>query len=130
MPRKKASIQEVAEAAGVSLTTVSHALNHVASARVAEATRQRVREAAERLGYRPSRLARGLRMQRTNTIALLSDHIATTPQSAPWSAIPRRQPSFLAMGLASRTRLGVANHVLRKSAPRPAMRSMSFPGAS
>ena len=65
--------------AGVSPTTVSQALNNVAGARIAEPTRARIREIANELGYTPSRIARGLRLQRSNTIGLISDHIATTP---------------------------------------------------
>ncbi|MCW2978104.1 MAG: transcriptional regulator, LacI family [Actinomycetia bacterium] len=77
----RVSIRDVAEAAGVSQTTVSHVLNDVDGARVAEETRSRVRQAAERLRYSPSRAARGLRLQRTNAVAMLSDHIATTPHA-------------------------------------------------
>jgi LacI family transcriptional regulator len=76
---KRASIRDVAALAGVSLTTVSHVLNDVGHARVAEETRVRVREAAEQLSYRPSRMARGLRTQKTQTLGLISDEIATTP---------------------------------------------------
>jgi LacI family transcriptional regulator len=63
------------------VTTVSQVLNEVGGARIAEDTRVRVRQASEALGYIPSRLARGLRTQRTNIIGLLSDHIATTPHA-------------------------------------------------
>jgi LacI family transcriptional regulator len=76
---KRASIRDVAALSGVSLTTVSHVLNDVGHARVAEETRVRVREAAEQLSYRPSKMARGLRMQQTQTLGLISDSIATTP---------------------------------------------------
>jgi LacI family transcriptional regulator len=79
MAAKRASIRDVAALAGVSLTTVSHALNEVEGARVAEETRIRVREAADKLGYTPNRMARGLRMQRAHTLGLISDRIATTP---------------------------------------------------
>jgi len=79
--RRKATIRDVAAAAGVSVTTVSHVLNEVDRARVAEDTRARVREAAEALSYTPSPLAKGLRTRRTKTIGLLSDHIATTPHA-------------------------------------------------
>jgi len=79
--RRKATIRDVAAAAGVSVTTVSHVLNGVDRARVADDTRARVREAAEALSYTPSPLARGLRTRRTMTIGLLSDHIATTPHA-------------------------------------------------
>jgi DNA-binding LacI/PurR family transcriptional regulator len=51
-------IKEVAAAAGVSTTTVSHALS--GKGRLPEATRVRVREIAEQLGYRPNVSARKL----------------------------------------------------------------------
>ena len=44
--RKRVGIREVAAAAGVSVTTVSHVLNETPRARVGEATRVRVRDAA------------------------------------------------------------------------------------
>src|SRR5215210_7920599 len=75
------SIRDVAEQAGVSVTTVSHVLNDWEGARVSEETRLRVRTAARQLGYAPNRLARGLRLQRSNTLAMVSDHIATTPHA-------------------------------------------------
>jgi len=75
----RSSIRDVAAVAGVSPTTVSQALNNVAGARIAEPTRARIREIANEPGYTPSRMARGLRLQRSNTIGLISDHIATTP---------------------------------------------------
>jgi len=75
----KPTIRDVASSAGVSVTTVSHVLNRVKSARVKEETRRRVEEAAARLGYAPNGLARGLRRQRSQTVALLSDRIVTTP---------------------------------------------------
>ena len=77
----KPTIREVALRAGVSVTTVSHVLNRVPSARIGDATRQRVEAAATALGYAPSRLAQGLRLQRSRTLGLLGDEIATTPHA-------------------------------------------------
>ncbi|WP_281893516.1 LacI family DNA-binding transcriptional regulator [Phytohabitans aurantiacus] len=79
MKKPKVKIRTVAEAAGVSVTTVSLVLNNVASARVGADTRQRIHEAAERLGYVPNEVARQLRAQRTNTLGLLGDEVTTTP---------------------------------------------------
>lgn len=76
---QKPTIRDVAAHAGVSTTTVSHVLNDTANTRITEGTRVRVRAAAIELGYAPSRLARGLRLQRSQTLGLLSDEIATTP---------------------------------------------------
>jgi LacI family transcriptional regulator len=72
-------IRDVAAEAGVSATTVSHVLNDVAGKRITDETRRRVREAALRLGYSPNAVARSLRTQRSQLIALVSDEIATTP---------------------------------------------------
>ena len=57
-PRRTAGIEDVARQAGVSPTTVSHALN--GKGRVSEETRLRVAEAAKALGYRGSAIARRL----------------------------------------------------------------------
>ena len=78
---RKVNIRDVAAEAGVSVTTVSHVLNHFSGARVSEETRQRVEASAERLGYAANGLARGLRLQRSQTLGLLSDEIATTPHA-------------------------------------------------
>lgn len=71
-------ISDVAAAAGVSTATVSLVLNR-RDARIPPETQERVRRAAERIGYTPNSLARGLRTSRTRTIGLVSDQIATTP---------------------------------------------------
>jgi LacI family transcriptional regulator len=73
------NIHDIAARAGVSPTTVSHVLNRVAGARVADATRERVELVAKELGYQPNGVARALRTHRSNTLALLSDEITTTP---------------------------------------------------
>lgn len=74
---RRPSIRAVAEAAGVSPTTVSHALSGTRAVRAE--TRERVIRAAAQLGYTPNRVASGLRLQRTGVIGLASDRIATTP---------------------------------------------------
>lgn len=79
--QNRATIKDVAARAQVSPTTVSHVLNEVESARVGEETADRVRAAAAELDYVPSRMAQGLRTQRSQLIALLSDQIATTPHA-------------------------------------------------
>lgn len=66
---RRPTIRDVASAVGVSVTTVSHALND--KGRVDAATRERVRSTADRLGYRPDRTALRLRSGRGGTLALL-----------------------------------------------------------
>lgn len=63
------TIREVAERAGVSLTTVSHVINN--SRYVSEATRQRVLDAMKATNYRPNAVARSLRSGKTHTLGLI-----------------------------------------------------------
>lgn len=61
-PLAVATMQDIAREAGVSKSTVSRVLNDSPSTvPITEATRDRVTEAARRLGYRPNPLARALR---------------------------------------------------------------------
>jgi DNA-binding LacI/PurR family transcriptional regulator len=66
--RRGATIFEVAEAAGVSITTVSHVFS--GKRPVKEGTRLRVQDAADRLAYRPRSTARALASGRTMTLAV------------------------------------------------------------
>ncbi|MCZ4602380.1 LacI family DNA-binding transcriptional regulator [Streptomyces sp. Lzd4kr] len=76
MPRgvQRPSIESVAAAAGVSPTTVSHALSGKRA--VSAETRRRVMEAVEQQNYRPNMVAKGLRSQKTQSVALLLVDIA------------------------------------------------------
>lgn len=65
-----AGIKDVAAAAGVSISTVSYALN--GKRPISVETRQRVLRAARELGYMPNLQARGLRGQQTHVLALSS----------------------------------------------------------
>jgi DNA-binding LacI/PurR family transcriptional regulator len=67
--RSRVTIGDVARGAGVSPTTVSHALNGKGVVR--PATRARVLRTAERLGYLPNSAARNLRNGRTATLGLM-----------------------------------------------------------
>src|ERR1700750_2552456 len=69
-----ASIADVAALAGVSESTVSQALN--GNRPVSAKTHAKVQAAIDQLGYRPNRLAAGLRSQRTHTIALVLQNIS------------------------------------------------------
>ncbi|WP_405483417.1 LacI family DNA-binding transcriptional regulator [Streptomyces sp. NBC_00009] len=64
-----ATIVDVAERAGVSISTVSHVVN--GTRRVAEKTRASVLKAIEETGYRQDALARSLRRSLTDSIGLV-----------------------------------------------------------
>ncbi|WP_456825821.1 LacI family DNA-binding transcriptional regulator [Cellulomonas sp. P5_E12] len=66
MPRLTSA--DVARESGVSRTTVSYVLNGKDGVTIPEATRQRVRDAAERLGYTPSAAARALRSGKSDLV--------------------------------------------------------------
>ncbi|OQP07734.1 LacI family transcriptional regulator [Geobacillus sp. 46C-IIa] len=63
------TIKDIAKAAGVSITTVSRALNGYSD--VNENTRQKIIDIAKQLNYSPNTLARGLVMNKSKTIGLL-----------------------------------------------------------
>ncbi|RKR75329.1 LacI family DNA-binding transcriptional regulator [Frondihabitans australicus] len=77
MAQEQIGIRTVAEAAGVSVTTVSHALS--GRGKVSPETRVRVQQIAAELGYAPNRIARALRSRRSNLLGFVSEEIATTP---------------------------------------------------
>jgi DNA-binding LacI/PurR family transcriptional regulator len=62
---------DVARRAGVSQATVSMVMGNNPTARVAQATRERVLRAAEDLGYRPNLLARGLVRGRSYAVGVV-----------------------------------------------------------
>ncbi|HWS31660.1 MAG TPA: LacI family DNA-binding transcriptional regulator, partial [Actinoplanes sp.] len=64
----RTTVQDVARAAGVSVSTVSRALTGGA---VSPTTREAVVAVASRLGYRPNRAARGLITGRTGNLGLI-----------------------------------------------------------
>ncbi|MCA1900400.1 MAG: LacI family transcriptional regulator [Chloroflexi bacterium] len=68
--KKRVTIKDVAQAAGVSTQTVSRVMNKFSY--VSEDTRKRVEEVVERLGYNPSALARSLIQRRSYTLGVVT----------------------------------------------------------
>jgi len=66
----RATIKEVASAAGVSTQTVSRVINNRPD--VSPETRKRVQEVIDQLGYQPSALARSLIRQRSYTLGVVT----------------------------------------------------------
>jgi len=79
---RRVTIKDIARSAGVSVTTVSDSLS--GNGRLPAETRQRVRQLAKDLGYRPSAAARSLVGSRTGLL-LMSVAAPDTPTSALWS---------------------------------------------
>ena len=74
MLRRAISIQDIAESAGVSHSTVSRALNN--SPLISDEMRQRIQQLALEMGYTPNAVAQSLRATRTNTVGLVISSIA------------------------------------------------------
>jgi LacI family transcriptional regulator len=78
MTRRRVTLTDVAERAGLSVTAASLVLNRQPGTRLSAEAHQRVFAAAEELGYRPNIAARSLRTRKTATLAFISDVVATT----------------------------------------------------
>jgi LacI family transcriptional regulator, galactose operon repressor len=74
-PRRKTTLADVAERAGVSTSTASRALNGHGG--LAPATRAAVKEAAAQLNFQPSALARSLRTQQTLTVGFVVPDVSS-----------------------------------------------------
>ena len=98
-----ATLKDVAELAGVTVTTVSRVLNN--RGYISDKTRQAVYEAMKRLDYRPNELARSLSKRRTNVIGVIVPSVAhpyfcrvvsfleqeAARQAVAWTELPARQ---------------------------------------
>jgi len=71
------NIRDLANILGLSITTVSRVLNGKAkSYRISSETEQRVLLAVKKYNYMPNKLARGLKMEKTETLGLIIPDIA------------------------------------------------------
>lgn len=86
--KKKPTICEVAEMAGVSRQTVSRVLNNHPD--VAEETRNKILEVMRRLEYRPNAVARSLIKQTTNSIGLVTAGLEFIGPSVTMSGITKK----------------------------------------
>lgn len=76
---KRPTIKDVAEAAGISSTTVSFVINDVESANISEQTRDRVLAVVKELNYRPNAAAAVLRTNRSKSIGFVTNGVASSP---------------------------------------------------
>ncbi|MGW7378140.1 LacI family DNA-binding transcriptional regulator [Streptomyces sp. NPDC054794] len=78
-PRSVPTSADVARLAGVSRATVSYVLNNTSAVRISEATRRRVHEAAEELGYVPHAAARSLRAGHSRIVLMPAPTVPVGP---------------------------------------------------
>src|SRR5579862_378524 len=71
-------LTEVAQRSGVSTATVSRVLNNKMHMPIPLTTVERIKRAAEELGYRPNVVARALATGKTHTIGLYSTEMTDT----------------------------------------------------
>lgn len=82
------TMRDVADAAGVSIATVSRVLS--GTRRVDPRLAERVRATQVELGYRTNLLASGLRLQRTDTVGMVVPQVANPYFSSLMQAVSRR----------------------------------------
>ncbi len=92
MKPKQANIKQVAREAGVSTQTVSRVLNERPD--VAPATRERVLAVINRLGYRPSALARSLIQRKSYTLGVVTAGLSYIGPSRTLSGITKQAESL------------------------------------
>lgn len=84
---KQVTLRDIARVTGFSINTVSRALNDKEEVRTD--TRAKILAAAHELGYRPNRLAKGLRSNKTGTIGVVVTDVANPFFSALVKGIAR-----------------------------------------
>ena len=78
MPRERPTLAQVAEQSGYAASTVSLVLNDRPGTRISQEARDKIRAAADALGYAPDPGARGLRTGRTDAVGFVSDEVTVT----------------------------------------------------
>jgi LacI family transcriptional regulator len=92
MKDQPVTIKDIATEVGMSVSSISRALNN--HPHISEETKTKVREAAEKLGYRYNALAAALRSSRSKTIGLIVPRISMPFQSAAITAIQNRLHTY------------------------------------
>ncbi len=77
MTKKSVSSRDVAKEAGVSQATVSYVLNNVQNVKIKPETRKAVMEAAKRLNYHPNYIAKGMKLNKSMSIGVVTEKNVT-----------------------------------------------------
>lgn len=77
--KKKSGVssRDVAKEAGVSQATVSYILNNVKNVKIRPETREAVMEAVKKLNYHPNQIARGMKLNKTMSIGVVTNRNVT-----------------------------------------------------
>ena len=73
---RSVTLKDIARETGYHVSTVSRALDPRSSSTLSGPVVKQIKEVAERMGYRPNRLAAGLRTKRTRTVGLVIPDIS------------------------------------------------------
>ncbi len=84
-----ATLAQIALKIGVDVSLVSRVLRGDSQARVSDKKRAMILAVAEELGYRPNRIARSLRTQQTNVLAMMTPDITNPFHSYLFRAVER-----------------------------------------
>ncbi len=76
--KKSVTLRDIARETGVHVSTVSRALSSDRRVAMSPEVVRRIRAMAETMGYRPNRLASGLRTRRTMTVGIMIPDITNT----------------------------------------------------
>jgi len=69
--KRRVTLKDIARETGVHVSTVSRALDPITRKAITAEVAEKIQAAAERLGYRPNRIAAGLRTNRTMTVGVM-----------------------------------------------------------
>ena len=70
---KRVTLKDIARETGLTVNSVSHALNDKSD--ISPATKERVAEAAKRLGYVPNLASSALKKGKSRTLAIVFDNL-------------------------------------------------------
>jgi LacI family transcriptional regulator len=76
--KSRPTLADVARDSGLSVSAASLILNDIPDSGLSEDARRRVTESAQKLGYRPNRLAKALKSDKSGIIGFISDSVVTT----------------------------------------------------
>lgn len=97
-PKPTLSLKKIAKELGVSVMTVSYALRPLKEGErplCSEKTAERIRQAAEKLGYVTNRISRGIRTRKSGVVAFVEPHLSVGMKDGTDPILPLHTHPFL-----------------------------------